>query len=260
MSADVAGVADTPGVGARRRLLAQARMELRLLLRNSENLLVTFGIPIALLVFFALVPVLPTAGQRPVDFLVPGVVTVAAMGAAMVSLGIATGFERAYLVLKRLGATPLRRAELVGAKALAIGAVQLVQLVVLLLTAVALGWQPTATAGGLVLAGAALVLATAAFAGIGLALAGGLPALGTLAVTNAAFLVLLLMSGLVFPVQRLPDALVAVALLFPPAWLARVLRAALSGGGWAEMSAGLAVLALWALLAPWVAARVFRWE
>ncbi|MDQ3710339.1 MAG: ABC transporter permease, partial [Actinomycetota bacterium] len=53
-----------------RRLRAQAAMELRLLLRNGENLLVTLGIPVGLLVFFSVVDVLPVRG-RPVDFLVP---------------------------------------------------------------------------------------------------------------------------------------------------------------------------------------------
>ena len=38
------------------------------------------------------------------------------MSTAMVSLGIATGFERGYGVLKRLGSTPLGRPRLLGAK------------------------------------------------------------------------------------------------------------------------------------------------
>ena len=48
-----------------------------------------------------------TTLPEPVDFLVPGVLALAVMSTAMVSLGIATGFERRYGVLKRLGSTPL---------------------------------------------------------------------------------------------------------------------------------------------------------
>jgi ABC-2 type transport system permease protein len=92
-----------------RRVWAQTGMELRLLLRNGENLLVTLGIPVALLVFFSLVHVLPSPGEPRVGFLVPGVLTLSVVAAAMVALGIATGFERFSLVLKRLGTTPLRR-------------------------------------------------------------------------------------------------------------------------------------------------------
>src|SRR3712207_6849089 len=50
-----------------------------------------------------------------VDFLAPGVLALAVMSTAMVSLAIATGFERQYLVLKRLGTTPLGRPALLAA-------------------------------------------------------------------------------------------------------------------------------------------------
>jgi ABC-2 type transport system permease protein len=234
-------------------------MELRLLLRNGENLLVTLAIPAGLLVFFALVPVLPSADGDRVAFLVPGILALAVMSAAFVSLAIATGFERSYLVLKRLGATPLRRDELVTAKALAVLGVEVVQLVVLVAVALALGWRPAAAAEGAALALAALLLGTAAFAGLGLALAGSLRAVATLALANALYVVLLLVSGLVFPLDVLPGPLAAVARVLPAAPLAAVLRAAASGAG--RVPAGdLAVLAAWAVGAPLLAARLFRWE
>src|SRR3712207_4390303 len=128
-----------------RRIAAQTSLELRLLLRNGENLLVTLGIPIATLVFFSLVDVLPTGEQRAVDFLVPGVLTLSVMGSSMVGLGIATGFERAYLVLKRLGGTPLRRYELVVAKALATLLILVVQVAIIATLAMVLGWEPSAS-------------------------------------------------------------------------------------------------------------------
>ena len=62
--------------------------------------------PVLLLVFFSVVDVLPTGDGEPIDFLAPGILALAVMSTAMVSLGIATGFERSYGVLKRLGATP----------------------------------------------------------------------------------------------------------------------------------------------------------
>ncbi|HWB72580.1 MAG TPA: ABC transporter permease [Egibacteraceae bacterium] len=239
------------------RLLAQAGMELRLLLRNGENLLATVGIPVTLLVFFSLVPVLPTAGQRPVDFLVPGILVLAVMAAATVALGIATGFERAYLVLKRLGATPLRRGELIAAKALAVLAVETLQVGVVAGVGALLGWRPPA-GGGLLLAAAGLVLGTAAFAGLGLAMAGALPASATLGAANGLFVVLLLVSGLVFPLEALPRPLALGARVLPAAPLADVLRAGFAGS---ELPAAtLAILAAWAAGAPALAAAVFRWE
>ena len=240
------------------RVAAQARMELRLLLRNGENLLVTLGIPLGILLFFGLVPVLPTDGMGRVDFLVPGVLTLSVMGSSLVSLGISTGFDRAYLVLKRLGATPLRRGELVVAKAAAVLAVQAVQVAAVVALGAALGWAPQAGAPQLIAAMTALVLGSVAFAGVGLALAGGLPAFATLAATNATFLLLLLVSGIAFPLDHLPGALETVARLFPSTWLVEVLRSALAGG--AVEPAGLGVLATWAVGACALAAAVFRWE
>lgn len=246
-------------VPPRRRVAAQTAMELRLLARNGENLLVALGIPAGLLVFFTLVDVLPTDGRAAVDFLLPGVLVAAAMGSALVALAIATGFERSYLVLKRLGATPLRRGELVIAKLLALGVVQVVQVGVLLGAAVALGWPRAAgpTAASAVAAVGALGLGAAAFAGLGLALAGRLPATATLALANALFVVLLLGSGLLFPLDVLGASGAAVASLTPSAALAESLRASLSGA--APPGGPLAVLAAWALAAPALAARVFRW-
>ena len=253
-----------------RRLRAQAGMELRLAVRNGENLLVTLGIPLGLLVFFSRVPVLPTGGYRPLDFLVPGILALSVIASAMVSLGIATGFERSYLVLKRLGATPLRRSELVGAKLAAVLGVLALQVGVVVATALTLGWRPGPTwAPGLAVTG--LLLGTAAFAGIGLALAGRLRALGALAVLNGLFVVLLLASGIVFPLDELPASVASGARLLPSAALADVLRTAFDArpgelalrtlaSPWRAAREPLLVLAAWALAAPLAAARLFRWE
>ncbi len=244
----------------RARLQAQATLELRLLLRNGENLLVAFGIPAGLLVLFALVDVLPTADQPPVDFLLPGVLVAATMGSALVALAISTGFDRDYLVLKRLGTTPLRRRELVAAKIGAILAVQVIQVALMVGIAVALGWPvalPLRPLGGAA-AVAALALGTAAFAGIGLALAGRLRATLTLALANTLFVLLLGGSGLFFPLDALPAGVRAVVGLLPSAALVELLRGAL--GPAPLLLTDWGVLAVWALGAPAVAARVFRWE
>jgi ABC-2 type transport system permease protein len=239
-----------------RRLAAQAEMELRLLLRNGENLLVTLGIPIAILVFFSLVHVLPSRGESSVDFLVPGVLALSVVGAAMAAAGIATGFERYYRVLKRLGATPLRRTELIAAKVLAILATEILQVILVVAVGLALGWRPRLDEAWLAVV--ALLLGTSAFAGIGLGLAGSLRAVATLAVTNGLFMLMLLVSGIVFPLDVLPGLLRAFALALPAAPLTDLLRAGLSGAPipWAD----LAILATWATGAPLFAARVFRWE
>src|SRR5437660_7597760 len=125
-----------------RAVLAQTRVELLLTLRRGESVLLTLVIPILLLVFFSSVDILPVGVKDPVDFLAPGILALAVMSTAMVGLGIATGFERQYGVLKRLGSTPLGRPRLLGAKTISIVAVEIPQVAILVRPALAVGWTP----------------------------------------------------------------------------------------------------------------------
>lgn len=239
-----------------RRVAAQARAEAIMTLRRGESVLLTLGIPVLLLVFFSLVDVLPTGTDDAVDFLAPGILALAVMSTAMVGLAIATGFERQYLVLKRLGTTPLRRGELLAAKTLAVLAVEIVQVAVLVPVALALGWQAR---GSVPLALGAVALATVAFAGLGMLMAGTLRAEVTLAAANGLYLVLLLLGGMVVPISRLPDALRTVARALPAGALSDALHGALSANV-AVPGRSWVVLAVWAVAAPVAAALTFRWE
>lgn len=240
-----------------RAVLAQTRLELVLLLRSGESLLVTLGIPLGILVLFSGVEVLPTGDREPVDFLVPGVLAISVLSTALVALAIQTAFQRKYGVLKRLGATPLPRGGFLAAKALAVIAVLAVQTVLVLAVAAwGLGWQPTGAVGALA---AGLVAGTLTFSAAGLLLAGTLSAEATLATVNAAYLVLLVVSGLVFEAGALPGPLETVGAALPAGALGEVLREALDQPG--RLAAGpLALLAAWGAAAAAVAARTFRWE
>jgi ABC-2 type transport system permease protein len=244
--------------GPARALRAQTAAEIRLTLRRGDSVLLAIGIPVGLLVFFSLVDVLPRpAGVvHSVQFLAPGILALAVMSTAMVSLGIATAFERQYGVLKRLGATPLGRPRLLAAKTLAILAVEVVQAVVLVVVAVALGWRP---GGDPALAVVAVILATVGFAGLGLLMAGTLRAEVTLAAANGLYLLLLLIGGMVFPLSSLPGPLASCARLLPSGALSQALHSTLTAGAPAAAEAWL-VLVAWAVLTPLAAARTFRWE
>ncbi len=239
-----------------RRLLAQSRVELLLTLRRGESVLLTFAIPVLLLVFFSNVDVLPTGNGRPVDFLFPGVLALAVMSTAMVSLAIATGFERQTGVLKRLGSTPLTRPELLGAKTLAIVIVEALQIVVLVVEGYALGFHFGPASIGVALGGA--VLGTIAFAGLGLLMAGSLPALTTLAAANGLYLLLLLIGGMVIPLTKLPTGLRTLARWLPAGALSDVLHGGLRGAGTSGQA--WVVLVVWAVATPVAAAATFRWE
>jgi ABC-2 type transport system permease protein len=240
-----------------RRLVAQSAAEVGMTVRRGESLLLTIGIPVVLLVFFSEVHLLPTGTAHPVTFLAPGILALAVMGTALVNLSIATGFERGYGVLKRLGATPLGRPSLLGAKIVAILVVEAMQMAVLVPVALGLGWHPTAS--GIGRAVVVVVLATAGFGGMGLLLAGVLRAEVNLAAANGLWLILLLVSGMLAPLSKLPGGLQAIAKALPAAALSEALHRALGLGGAVPGWAWL-VLGVWAVAAPVAAAATFRWE
>jgi len=235
-----------------RPLLAQLRVELTLTLRRGESLLITVVVPIVLLVFFGAV------AANPPDFLVPGLLALAVMSTSMVSLGIATAYERYYGALKRLLGSPLPRTSLIAAKTLSVLLIEVVQVVALALIARWMfGWSPT---GSYLEAGVALMLGSAAFAGLGLLLAGSLRAEATLAIANGLYLVFLLLGGFILPLDRLPEPIGIAAHALPAAALTDATRGAFDNlPGQAELGP-LALLGAWAVVALGAAAVTFRAE
>jgi len=159
----------------------------------------------------------------------------------MVSLGIATGFERRYLVLKRLGTTPLGPGGLVAAKTAAVLALEVLQVAVVVGVALALGWDPAGSVTRVVGVAGVLALGTTAFAGLGLLMAGTLRAEATLALTNGLYVAFILVGGIAVPLDRLPGWLEGLSRGLPAAQLAAALRGVMTAGeavpGWARGAA-----------------------
>ncbi|MER5961710.1 ABC transporter permease [Streptomyces sp. NPDC002057] len=260
----------TPRPGAApvgRMIAAQTALETRMLLRNGEQLLLTVIIPSLLLVLFSTVdivtvPASKTGGaDRAVDFLAPGVLALAVLSTAFTGQAIATGFERRYGVLKRLGASPLPRWALMTSKTLAVMVTEVLQITLLTAIALGLGWSPqgASTFTGVLSVLLLLALGTAAFSGLGLLMAGTLKAEATLAAANLVFLLLLVGGGVIVPLERFPDAARSVLELLPISALSDGLRAILQDG--ASLPWGDALtLAVWAVLGLGAAAKFFRWE
>ncbi|MFE5297503.1 ABC transporter permease [Streptomyces sp. NPDC056632] len=238
-----------------RMIAAQAALETRMLLRNGEQLLLTVIIPSLLLVLFSTVDIVDTGTGKAVDFLAPGVLALAVMSTAFTGQAIATGFERRYGVLKRLAASPLPRWALMSAKTLAVLVTEVLQVALLTVIALALGWSPH---GNPLSVFVLLVLGTAAFSGLGLLMAGTLKAEATLAAANLVFLLLLVGGGVMVPLEKFGAAGDVLAFL-PISALSDGLRDVLQQG--AAMPWGDAlILAVWAVLGLGAAARFFRWE
>ncbi len=232
------------------------------MLRNGEQLLLAIVIPVIVLVGGVAAAGrigIDLQGHRPVDILTPGVLALAVMSTAFTSVAIATGFERRYGVIKLLGSSPLPRHGLLLGKVLALLNVVALQLVVLVVVGLVLGWEPTLahpprTVLGLVLA---VGLGTAAFGALGLFIAGVLRAEATLALANLVYLLLMAGGGVVLPASTYGAASPVIAWL-PSGALGEAVRASLVDARVDVRS--LVVLAAWAVLGSVLTARTFRWE
>jgi len=239
-----------------RQVVAQAAMESRLMLRNGEQLLLAVVIPI--IVLFGGVEAAKHVSLKlaasPVDVFTPGVLALAVMSTAFTSLAIATGFERRYGVIKRLGASPLPRSGLLMGKVGGLLLVEVLQIGVLCIVAAFLGWSPAPGVAGAVLA---VVVGTAAFASLGLFLAGALRAEATLAAANLVYLLLLAGGAVVLPASSY-GAFGKVVEWLPSGALGIMMRRALIDDRIAWVS--LLVLLGWTALGTVLTARTFKWE
>jgi ABC-2 type transport system permease protein len=240
-------------------VLAQARMETKLILRNGEQLLLAVVIPLIVLVgaVEAAKRIDHGFAHPPIDTLTPGVLALAIMSTAFTSLAIATGFERRYGVLKRLGASPLPRSGLLAGKIGSLLLVEILQFVVIGLAAQLLGWDPSLTPAGLAGVAISALLGTAAFAALGLFVAGALRAEATLAVANLVYLLLLAGGAVVLPASSY-GGFGPVAELLPSGALGQAMRESFLEGTFP--SGQLVVLFMWAVIGTVLTARSFKWE
>jgi ABC-2 type transport system permease protein len=250
-----AGTRPTPAPLAR-RVGHQAVWDLTAVLRNGEQLLVTFVLPVAVLVgvLRSGVPDLSPLPQGPAGL--AGALGVAVVSSAFTGQAIALAFDRRAGVLRLLATTPLGRGGLVAARVLAVLVVVLLQSVLLVAVAALLGVRVGASA---LLLLPVLALGTAAMLGAGMLLAGTVRPEGVLGLANLLWVAVLVGGGLVLPVDQLPAGRTADVLgLLPTAALGDALRSVTAGS--APSPGDLLVLAAWAVLLGLAARRWLRWD
>ena len=257
MSPDRLDLSPRPGAAPFPQMVAaQSAMEARLMLRNGEQLLLAVVIPVIVLI--GGVKGADRLGldlaHPPVDVFTPGVLALAVMSTAFTSLAIATGFERRYGVIKRLGSSPLPRSGLLAGKVGGLLVIETMQVAVIVVVGLALGWEP---ADGLIGALLAVVVGTGTFAALGLFLAGILRAEATLAAANLVYLLLMAGGAVVLPTSAY-GAFGHVAAWLPSGALGNGLRSALINGTLNLHS--VTVLLVWSLVAAVLTARTFSWE
>jgi ABC-2 type transport system permease protein len=252
--------APAPGAAPLPKIIAaQTGLEVKILIRNGEQLLLTLIIPVLLLVVFSSESLISVGHGSRIGFIAPGILALAVLSTSFTSLAIGTAFERRYGVLKRLGATPLSRTGLIAAKAALVLTIEAGQVVLIVAISFLLGWHPVLTASSVLSALAVLILGSAAFTGLALLMAGTIRAEAVLPGANLLYLMLLGLGGILFPLTKFPAGARPLLLLLPSGAISDGLRSVLRYGAGVP-GQDLLVLAVWAVVAIVLAARTFRWE
>jgi len=236
-----------------RMLAAQFGLELKLLLRNGEQLLLTMFIPITLLIGLVLLPIGSSFGTNRVATFVPAIMALAVISTAFTGQAIAVAFDRRYGALKRLGATALPVWGIITGKSLAVVTVVFLQSILLGAIGFALGWRPSAA--GLLLGAVIIALGTAVFAALGLLLGGTLKAELVLAIANLLWFVFAGLGALTLGAGMVPPGAEWAARLTPSGALTEALSHAMTlSVDWF----GIAVLVAWGAFGSIAALRWFR--
>ncbi|ANP27739.1 DrrB family ABC transporter efflux protein [Dermabacter vaginalis] len=243
---------------APQRIAAHAKLEARALLTNGEQLMVSLMLPAMVLLGLRFIPVSPAlfGGHTPsISDAVAATAVTAIIATSLTSQAISTGFDRRNGVLRWIATTPLGRGGYMLGKLGALSLVHILQIVVLGVLSLALGWRPTASE--ILWSIPAWILATCAFGGLGLLIAGTLRTEAVLALSNIFFLLFIAVGGVAIPAKSFPAPLDAIVALLPSAAATNALTAALSGHAPSLWS--LALLAIWAALFGGLTVRFFRW-
>ena len=198
------------------RVRNHALTEVRLVIRNGEQLLLALVIPIGIVVAGRFL------GSRvglTMDVLAPSVLALAIWSTCFTSQAIMTGFERRYGVLERLSATPLGRSGLLAGKAMAYSVISLAQVILLVIVSLTLGWRPHGSALAWLPSLVSVILAMLAFGLAALAMAGSLKAEVTLGLANLVYIVGLVAGAVVWPLADYPKATRPVVAALPTAAL-----------------------------------------
>src|SRR5690625_5466651 len=168
------------------RVAAQGWFEFTGILRNGEQVLLNVIMPVLAVVILAKTNLIATTSELDqVSVALVAGLSLAVMSSAFTSVAIATGFDRRAGFLRYLGTTPLRRWGLLAGKALAVVMLVIIQIALLIVTALLIGWSPDFAGLGIGLF--PILIAPCTFAAWALLLAGTLradavPALATLIV------------------------------------------------------------------------------
>lgn len=234
------------GVGT--MLAAQTRTEAKLFLRHGEQQLLSFIIPLVMLVALAKLPLLDR--PDPLQLGLPALLAVAAMSSGFTGQAISLAFDRRYGALKRTGASGVPGWAIVTGKVLGVAVVSFLQVIVIGGVAMLLGWYTTVAHA--LLGIAVFAAGVIAFGALGLLMGGTLSSELVLGLANLIwFLLVGVAMYLVFQAGDFPTALEII----PSVALSQGLLSAFEGSiPWLQ----LGILAAWAAGAGACATKWFK--
>jgi len=199
-------------------------------------------------------------GSRYIDFLIPGLLGMGLMSSGLWGIGFVLVEMRTRKLIKRMVATPMRKAHFLIAFVLMRGLFLLGELPILIGFA---HWVFAVPVRGspLLLAGVA-VLGALAFSAVGLLLAARASNTQTIAgLVNLVTLPMSICSGVFFPSERFPEFLQPVIHALPLTVLIDAVRAVMiDGAGPQAVVRPCLVLIAWGVVSLMLALRLFRWR
>ncbi len=198
-----------------------------------------------------------TAGVNYMDFLLPGILGIAIMGSAVdLTVGFVTRLRLAG-IFRKLAMTPMTRIEWNVSRAITGTLIVILSVGLSLIVAgLAFGARPAinVVAVLLVLAGSVM------FIGLGMVIAYLIKGEGS---ANAAFTItlpLIFISGSIFPVEKLPSFLQALAFISPLTYLNDGLRSAIVTGNMGDAWMNLAIVSAVAVVLFGIGVAVLKWR
>ena len=240
---------------ASQNALRQSTWEFKLNIRNGEQILLLVIIPIAVLIALTQTNIIGGDSWE-IGRALSVSITVSTLAAGFTSLAIATAFERRSGTLITMGVTPVSRLDLVLGKTLSTIYLAAIPSAILIVTALILGWKPQLASLSFIIF---LLLGISSVSGIAFLLAGTIRAEAVLALANGIFVVALLFGGMIFQYSGFVGIIVN---LFPPAALANCMAFSLDAqqNNSPHVFQSITVLATWAIIGTFTAAKLFKWR
>ncbi|MFN8404671.1 MAG: ABC transporter permease [Anaerolineales bacterium] len=224
-------------------------------LRNGYVLFWNFAFPVLLMIIYGAIM------SQFMNYMTPGVIVLNALSFGLVSSSTMMLEMREKGVLRRLQATPLPAAQLIGSYLLVNIVIGVLQSTLIIVAGVLLYKVPV-SAMGLLVAYPMILFGLLAFMALGGVISGMSAKAGSAtAIGMTIYFVLMFISDMIFPLDMLPAWLQNVVPYLPAYPAAQLVRSAMLDASLdPQWFSQILLLAAYGIVATLIAAKLFRWE